>query len=48
VTGIRRTRLLTHPLHAAPDRVEACRVELPPGRPAGLLSGDQPLIQPLQ
>jgi quercetin dioxygenase-like cupin family protein len=30
-----RTALLTHPLHAAPDRVEAYRVELPPGTLAG-------------
>jgi quercetin dioxygenase-like cupin family protein len=32
---ITRTALLTHPLHATPDRVEAYRVELPPGTPAG-------------
>ncbi|HYB47150.1 MAG TPA: cupin domain-containing protein [Streptosporangiaceae bacterium] len=35
MTDIRRTRLLAHPLHAAPDRVEAYRVQLPPGQPAG-------------
>ena len=35
MTGIVRTRLLAHPLHAAPDRVEAYRVELPPGQRAG-------------
>ena len=35
MTPIRRTTLLAHPLHATPDRVEAYRVELPPGRPAG-------------
>jgi quercetin dioxygenase-like cupin family protein len=35
VTDIRRTKLLTHPVDAAPDRVEAYRVELPPGQPAG-------------
>jgi len=35
MTGIRRTALLTHPLHAAPERVEAYRVELPPGQLAG-------------
>jgi quercetin dioxygenase-like cupin family protein len=27
--------LLAHPLSAVPDRVEAYRVELPPGQPAG-------------
>lgn len=31
MTGIRRTSLLAHPVRAAPDRVEAYRVELPPG-----------------
>jgi quercetin dioxygenase-like cupin family protein len=35
MTEISRTPLLAHPLHAAPDRVTAYRVELPPGRPAG-------------
>jgi quercetin dioxygenase-like cupin family protein len=35
VNGIRRTTLLTHPLHAIPERVEAYRVELSPGQPAG-------------
>jgi len=35
MTGIRRTALLAHQLDAAPDRVEAYRVELPPGTPAG-------------
>jgi quercetin dioxygenase-like cupin family protein len=35
VTNITRTALLAHPLHATPDRVEAYRVELPPGTPAG-------------
>jgi quercetin dioxygenase-like cupin family protein len=35
VTAIRRTPLLAHPLDAAPDRVEAYRVELPPGQPTG-------------
>jgi quercetin dioxygenase-like cupin family protein len=33
--NISRTELLTQPLHAAPDRVEAYRVKLPPGQPAG-------------
>jgi quercetin dioxygenase-like cupin family protein len=35
MTGIRREKLLTHSIYAAPDRVEAYRVELPPGQPAG-------------
>jgi quercetin dioxygenase-like cupin family protein len=35
VSDIRRTTLLAHPLHATPDRVQAYRVELPPGQPAG-------------
>jgi len=35
MTDIHRTSLLDQPLHATPDRVEAYRVELPPGRPAG-------------
>jgi quercetin dioxygenase-like cupin family protein len=35
VTAIRREKLLTHSMHAAPDRVEAYRVELPPGQPSG-------------
>ncbi|HEY6496936.1 MAG TPA: cupin domain-containing protein [Trebonia sp.] len=35
MTGIRRTRLMTHPVNAAPDRLETYRVELPPGQPAG-------------
>jgi quercetin dioxygenase-like cupin family protein len=35
MTDIRRTTLLTHPLDATPDRVEAYRVELPPGQPVG-------------
>jgi quercetin dioxygenase-like cupin family protein len=35
MTSITRTTLLTHSLHATPDRVEAYRVELPPGTPAG-------------
>jgi len=35
MTDIRRTRLLAHPVDAAPDRLEAYRVELPPGQPAG-------------
>ena len=35
MTDIRRTPLLAHPLDAKPDRVEAYRVELPPGRPTG-------------
>jgi|HubBroStandDraft_5_1064220.scaffolds.fasta_scaffold515638_2 quercetin dioxygenase-like cupin family protein len=35
MTDIRRTALLSHPLPAAPDRVEAYRVELPPGQPTG-------------
>jgi quercetin dioxygenase-like cupin family protein len=35
MTSIRRTALLTQPLHVAPDRVEAYRVELPPGQAAG-------------
>jgi quercetin dioxygenase-like cupin family protein len=33
---ISRTPLSAHPLHGhAPDRVEAYRIELPPGQPAG-------------
>jgi quercetin dioxygenase-like cupin family protein len=36
MTGIRRTALLAHPIRATPDRVEAYRVELPPGQAAGL------------
>jgi quercetin dioxygenase-like cupin family protein len=36
MTGIRRTALLAHPVRVPPDRVEAYRVELPPGQPAGL------------
>jgi quercetin dioxygenase-like cupin family protein len=35
MTDIRRTALLAHPLHDSPSRMEAYRVELPPGRPAG-------------
>jgi quercetin dioxygenase-like cupin family protein len=35
MTDIRRTMLLSHPVHAIPDRVEAYRVELPPGQAAG-------------
>jgi len=35
MTVICRTALLAHPIRAAPDRVEAYRVELPPGQPAG-------------
>ena len=35
MTDIRRTQLLTQRLQAAPDRVEAYRVELPPGQPTG-------------
>jgi len=35
MTTIGRTALLTQPLAAAPDRVEAYRVELPPGQAAG-------------
>jgi quercetin dioxygenase-like cupin family protein len=35
MTGVRRTPLLTQPLPVAPDRVEAYRVELPPGQRAG-------------
>ena len=40
MTGIRRTALLTHPLHAAPERVEAYRVELPPGSGAAKAIAD--------
>ena len=36
MTGIRRTALMAHPVRVTPDRVEAYRVELPPGQPAGL------------
>jgi quercetin dioxygenase-like cupin family protein len=36
MTGIRRTALLAHPIRVTPDRVEAYRVELPPGQPRGL------------
>jgi quercetin dioxygenase-like cupin family protein len=36
MTGICRTALLAHPVRVIPDRVEAYRVELPPGQPAGL------------
>jgi quercetin dioxygenase-like cupin family protein len=35
MTDIRRTALLAHPLDTKPDRVEAYRVELPPGKPTG-------------
>jgi quercetin dioxygenase-like cupin family protein len=35
MTDIRRTALLAHPLDTKPDRVEAYRVELAPGQPAG-------------
>ncbi|MGH3403128.1 MAG: cupin domain-containing protein [Streptosporangiaceae bacterium] len=35
MTDIRRTKLLAHPVDAAPDRLEAYRVELPAGQPAG-------------
>jgi quercetin dioxygenase-like cupin family protein len=35
MTAISRTKLLAHPLLATPDRVEAYRVELPPGQLAG-------------
>lgn len=35
MNGVRRTPLLTQPLPVAPDRVEAYRVELPPGQRAG-------------
>jgi quercetin dioxygenase-like cupin family protein len=35
MTDLRRTRLLAHPVDTAPDRLEAYRVELPPGQPAG-------------
>jgi len=35
MTDIRRTRLMTHPVATAPDRLEAYRVELPPGQLAG-------------
>jgi quercetin dioxygenase-like cupin family protein len=35
MTDIRRTALLTQPLDTKPDRMEAYRVELPPGQPAG-------------
>jgi quercetin dioxygenase-like cupin family protein len=43
MTDIRRTTLLSHPLHAAPDRVEGYRVELPPGRSAGRHSHPGPV-----
>lgn len=35
MTGVRRTALLARAVDGAPDRVEAYRVELPPGTPAG-------------
>ena len=35
MTAVSRTKLLARPLPAAPDRVEAYRVELPPGQLAG-------------
>jgi quercetin dioxygenase-like cupin family protein len=35
MNDIRRTILLTRPVHLTPDRVEAYRVQLPPGQPAG-------------
>jgi quercetin dioxygenase-like cupin family protein len=35
MTDIRRTQLLTHPVNVAAERLEAYRVELPPGQPAG-------------
>jgi quercetin dioxygenase-like cupin family protein len=35
MTDIRRTKLLTQPVDAAPDRLEAYRVEFPPGQRGG-------------
>jgi quercetin dioxygenase-like cupin family protein len=35
MTAIRRTELLAHPVRMTPDRVEAYRVQLPPGEAAG-------------
>jgi quercetin dioxygenase-like cupin family protein len=35
MSDIRRTRLMANPIRVAPDRVEAYRVELPPGQAAG-------------
>jgi quercetin dioxygenase-like cupin family protein len=44
MSDISRTALLTHPLHAIPDRVETYRVELPPGQPAGAHIHPGPVI----
>jgi quercetin dioxygenase-like cupin family protein len=44
MTGIYRTALLAHPIHMTPDRVEAYRVELPPGQPAGLHTHPGPVV----
>jgi hypothetical protein len=35
MTAIRRTKLLTAPMHAVPDRMEAYRVEFAPGQGGG-------------
>lgn len=35
MTGVTRTALLAHEVDVTPDRIEAHRVELPPGMPAG-------------
>jgi quercetin dioxygenase-like cupin family protein len=35
MTDIRRTKLLTQPVNAVPDRLEAYRVEFPPGQMGG-------------
>jgi quercetin dioxygenase-like cupin family protein len=35
MSDIQRTKLLASRLDAAPDRVEAFRVEMPPGQPSG-------------
>jgi quercetin dioxygenase-like cupin family protein len=44
MTGIGRTALLAHSIQVTPDRVEAYRVELPPGQPAGPHTHPGPVI----
>lgn len=43
MTGICRTALMAHPIRVTPDRVEAYRVELPPGQPADLRTHPGPV-----
>jgi quercetin dioxygenase-like cupin family protein len=44
MTGISRTALLAHSIQVTPDRVEAYRVELPPGQAAGPHTHSGPVI----